>query len=463
MITGSIHRVFQALSKPGAKATALGSLTIIPLLIWWAGWYPAIMSSDSIDQWSQVVSFEFRSSHPFTHTAYLWLISVVWQTPAAVALVQIALLAGLLALIARRLVQIGIRPWVAISTVWVIALLPMTAVTTLAIWKDVPFTLAMGWVFTELLLLAADKDRFWLTWHGPLRLGTGLGLMWALRPNGKLTVLVFVVALAIVFRTRWRRLIPMISGVLGVGIVLPAVVVAVWPIVANRSLEPAEVFMPQVGAVVAHARDSLSEDDLILVAAVAPIELWESQYQCGDSSALIFDPDYRNSVIQSDPSSYRSLILRSAVRAPGTVAGHRWCAGEYLLSPYDRTQTYVHIPPFDIWTNDLGLVRAPLSDRAYAATLWAYELVGHPWLKWLMWRPAVAVLFGLITYAAIWWRRKLRPLAWIGLLFGVHLLNVFGTSPTHEFRYAFPLYLISLASAPLWYLIVDPSRAHLGE
>jgi hypothetical protein len=31
----------------------------------------------------------------------------------------------------------------------------------------------------------------------------------------------------------------------------------------------------------------------------------------------------------------------------------------------------VHRPPFDIWANDLGLERAPLSDRAYDVSLWA--------------------------------------------------------------------------------------------
>jgi len=345
--------------------------------------------------------------------------------------------------------------------VWVIALLPMTAVTTLAIWKDVPFTLAMGWVFTELLLMAKDKSRFWRTWYGPVRLGVGLGLMWAFRANGKLTVLVFVVALVIGFRAQWRGLLLMGSSVAAVGLILPSVLVSVLPVTA-QPFDAAQVFMPDVAAVVVHDRDALSSDDLALVTAVAPIEIWESRYSCGDSSPLIFDPEYRNSVIQADASAYRALILRAVVAAPGTVAGHRWCAGEYLLSPYNRTNTYLHRPPFDIWANDLGLVRAPLSDRAYAVTLWAYKVVEHPRLPWLTWRPAMYVLFGLITYAAVWWRRKLHPLAWIGLLFVIHLGNVFGTSPSHEFRYAFGLYLLSLASVPIWYLIAKPARARLG-
>ncbi len=70
-----------------------------------------------------------------------------------------------------------------------------------------------------------------------------------------------------------------------------------------------------------------SEADLALVTAVAPFDIWESQYNCGDSSPLLFHPEYSNSVVQDDASSYRKLVVRTVLRAPGTVASHRWCAG----------------------------------------------------------------------------------------------------------------------------------------
>ncbi len=455
-----MHAVTSVLTDQTRRATVLGSLTIIPLLVWWAGWFPAIMSSDSTDQWGQVLAFSFQNVHPITDTAFLWVVSLVWASPGAVALVQVVLMALLLAVVARRLVQLGVRMPMAVAAVWIIALLPMTAATTITIWKDVPFTLAMGWVFTELLLLAANRDRFWATWHAPVRLGVGLGLMWALRANGKFTVIAFAVVLAVVFSARWRNLLIGGGAMLGVGVVLPGILIAVLP-VTNRPIEPAQVFMPDVGAVVVHARDALSAEDLELVTAVAPLSVWEEQYACGDSSPLLFNADYDNSVVQDNASAYRGLILRAVLAAPATVAGHRWCAGEYLLSPFNRTDTFVHRPPFAIWPNELGLERAPLSDRAYAATLWAYKAVERPAIEWLTWRPAIYVLFGLLTFASLWRKEKLRPLSWIGLLFVLQLGNVFITSPSHEFRYAFGLYLFTLASVPLWYLIANPSRARI--
>ena len=455
-----MHAVTIGLTDPRSRATVLGFLTIIPLLVWWAGWFPAIMSSDSTDQWNQVLTFDFQNSHPITHTAFLWVVSVVWESPGAVALLQVVLTALVLGFIARRLVQLGVSEWMTVSAVWLIAMLPMTAAMTITIWKDVPFTLAMGWVFTELLLLAHDRRRFWATWHAPMRLGVGLGLMWALRANGKFTALAFAVILAIVFVKHWRNLLIAGASMVGVGVVLPAFLIAVLP-VTDRPIEPAQVFMPDVAAVVFHASDALSADDLVLVDAVAPLRVWEDQYACGDSSPLVFHPEYDNSVIQDNASAYRGLVIRAVLAAPGTVAGHRWCAGEYLLSPYNRTGTFVHRPPFAIWPNDLGLERTPLSDRAYSATLWAYKVAERTSIEWLTWRPAIYMLMGLITFTAVWRKPRLRPLTWIGLLFILHLGNVFITSPSHEFRYAYGLYLFTLASLPLWYLITDPSRAKI--
>lgn len=447
-------------SRDARIATWAGALTLIPLLVWWTGWFPGFMSSDSIDQWNQALTFEFQNSHPITHTASLWFISLVWESPGAVALVQVVLMATIFAFIARRLVGLGVPKALSIAAVWVIAILPMTAATTITLWKDIPFALAMAWAFTELLLLAADRTRFWSGWYGPVRLGLAFGLMWAMRANGKYTVIVFAIALGIAYRQHLTRLLAFAGSVLLVGVGVPVILITTLP-VTSQPIEPAQVFMPDVAAVVVHAPSSISEADMELILAVAPIEVWNDRYDCGDSSPLLFDQNYSNRVIQDNPWDYRRLIITSATGAPATVLGHRWCAGEYLLSPFNRTDTYVHRPDYNIWPNTIGLTRSPISDRAFAVTSWMYKQAERSSIEWLTWRPAVFMLLGIATYIGLWLRRPLKPLRWITVLFGIHLANVFFTSPSHEFRYAFGLYLMALASLPLWYLIVNPGKANI--
>ncbi len=440
------------------RASVLGSLTIVPLLIWWAGWAPAIMSSDSVDQWNQALTFDFINTHPIVHTTLLWLASLVWASPASVTLAQVAITTVLLAVVARRLVQIGVRLPVAVGVTWIIAVLPMTGAVTVTMWKDVPFSLAMLWVVTELLLMARDKQAFWTGLWGPGRLGVALGLVWALRENGRLTVALFAVALAVAFWSLWRGVATMFAAVVAVGVALPVVLITVLP-VTDAPIEPAQVFMPDVASVVVNDRGDLSPADLVLVTAVAPLRIFEAYYACGDSTPLLFHPEYDNQEIRDNASAYRGLIIRTGIGSFPTVLGHRWCAAEYLLSPVNRTDTYVHRPPFDIWPNTLGLARDPISDRAYDLTLAMYKAAEQSEIEWLTWRPALVILMGLATTVAVWSRRGLRPLRWIGAFFVIHLVNVAATSPAHEFRYAYGLYLISLATLPLWILVADPARA----
>ena len=127
------------------RALVLGWLSAVPLLIWWAGWFPGFLSTDSIDQLGQVDRFDFFNFHPIFHTFSMWVVTRIWDHPGAVTLVQVLLLAGLLGFVARRLVQVGVPWWLAVGAAWFTAALPMVGATTITIWKDIPYSLAVVW------------------------------------------------------------------------------------------------------------------------------------------------------------------------------------------------------------------------------------------------------------------------------------------------------------------------------
>ena len=100
-------------SRPANRALILGWLSLIPLLVWWLGWFPGFMSSDSIDQLGQAARFDFQNFHPITHTFSLWVVTRIWNDAGAITLLQVMLLAGLLGYTARRLNQVGAPWWLA--------------------------------------------------------------------------------------------------------------------------------------------------------------------------------------------------------------------------------------------------------------------------------------------------------------------------------------------------------------
>lgn len=440
------------------RAMALGWVSLLPLLLWWLGWFPGFLSPDSIDQLGQVDRFEFTNVHPITHTFSLWVITRVWNDPGAITLVQIVALAAVLGYTARRLTGVGVPWWLAGGAALAVGAIPMVGATTVTIWKDVPFSMAMVWVFAELLVLARDRPAFWAGLWGPLRLGTALGLVWVLRANGAITVVIMLVALGVAFRREWLRLIPTAAATLAIAFVVPAVLLWALP-GTSAAIEPAEVFMPDVASVVVHDFDWFDADDRRLIEAIGPLSVWTGEYDCDNSTPMLFDPRFRSSAAREDPWAYRSLVARAVLTHLPTVAGHRWCAASYLVWPVQPDDAFMQRPPFEIPPNTLGIARDPISDRAYDVTLAQYQWIEGDGVIWLTWRPALVVLLGLATYLGVALRPALRPLLWGGALVVAHVFNVALTTPATEYRYAFGISLVCLMSLVLWWLIARPQDA----
>ncbi len=447
-------------SDPAGHAFLLGLLSGLPLLVWWLGWFPGFLSSDSIDQLRQADSFEIKNVHPAFHTLTLWAVTRVWDNAGAVTLAQVVALTGLLALTAYRLTRLGVPSLLSAGSVAAIAALPAVSTTTLAIWKDVPFTLALLWAFTEVLAMAARPGAYWDRLAPAVRLGTALGLVWLYRHNGFITVILFLAVLAVAFRDRWRRLVLVAGTVAVFAFGVPYVLYPALDI-DRGAIEPGRVFISDVAASLTHEPGNFSSTEIGYLESIAPLSVWTGAYDCTDSTPLAFDPAFDGKALDGSAGRFRSLAIRTYLRDPDTVLGHRWCAASYLFWPPQPRGAYFHRPPFAVHPNDLGIERQPISDRAFATTKAIFSWVEPNGRLWLTWRPALVVWLTGAAYAAFAWRPRLRRLLLAGALIAAQVANVAITTPAQEFRFAFAIYLMGLASLPLLWLVARPGDARL--
>jgi Family of unknown function (DUF6020) len=433
------------LPRSALPAWLLAGTAALPVFVWWLGWYPGFGSSDSIDQFGQIAAGSYLNHHPAIHTLYLDLLSLGGAQPGLVTLFQLLVLGGLLAYAARWLVDAGVPIWLAIGVAWLLGLSPAIAPTTLALWKDVPFGLFMLWAWIELLALAVDPERAQRLWPA-VRLGVALAGVWLLRGNGPITVLLVLIVLAWVHRRRLR--------VVGIALATTAlsVILTIGPLysildVQGDSIEPAQVFLPDVAASFSKEPETFTEADEDLLEAVAPPIIWTTQYDCYDSTPLLFHPIVDQTPVRETPGPYRSLELAVLLRDFDSVLEHRLCAANFVYSPAQPADAYFHRPPYDWPPNTVGLARAPISDRAFALTdaIWRWAEIDSR--LWLTWRPAIVLLPALaaVVVFAFRARRFLLPSA----LLVAHTLNVMTTTPAQEFRYAYPLYLMAALTVPL--------------
>jgi len=438
---GSVTRRWESL-EPDDRGFALGLLAVLPLTLWWLGWYPGFLSGDSIDQWGQVIRFDISNQHPAFHTSLMWLATRVRTSPGAVTLLQVLAMAVVLAVAARRLVQLGSRPWAAGLVAIAIASLPAVGATTIALWKDVPFTIAMVWAFTELLGYAARPER-WSAIAPAVRMGGALSLVWLFRHNGFITVV--IIGVVLVWRLRRARgaLIGFLGALVGV---VAAVNLILYPLidVDRTSIQPATVFVSDVAASFVNEPQNFTADEVDYLASIAPLDVWRSRYECHDSTPLVFSPDFNSSAIIADPGRFRELVVATYLRDPDTVLGHRWCAASYLVVPWQTGSAYFHRLPFEIPENEYGITRRPVSDRAHAVTLAVYRWAEAPGRLWLTWRPGLVVWAAAIALALAAARGRAARLALPVTLIVAHIANVALTTPAQEFRFAFPIYVMSL-------------------
>jgi hypothetical protein len=433
----------------------LTGLALFPLSLWWLAWYPGFYSSDSIDQMTQVATGRYAGIHPAAHTLYLSLLSGGGDQPGLIPFVQVVALTALLVYAARTLHRLGTPAWAVVGTSWLIGLSPAVGPTTNAVWKDIPFGIAMLWAWVELVQIKRDSSR-WGAW---IRLGVALSIVGLFRQNGLLTVLPLLAVIGWSYRRALCR--PAVT----VGVIAGLVALVVGPLYSavgavSAPTDPATVFLADLAASFHEEPETFTGEDLELMEQVAPLSLWRDRYTCYESTPLIFDPQFDLDQVDRVGSEFLDLERRVLLRDPDSVLGHRLCSASYLVVPPQPEDAYFHRPPYDIPSNTLGLRRSPISDRAFAFADAVFRWSEIDSRLWLTWRPGLIILPALAVsgWLAVRRSRWLLPQA----LFLLHLLNLAATSPSPEFRYAYPLYLIGLMSFCLIPIERQRSRAAGG-
>lgn len=419
----------------------------VPLLVWWAAWYPGMLSVESLAQLAEADSADFTNEVPAIHAILVWLITRVWDSPAAVTLLQVAAMVALLGAYIRRSPGIGVPWWLGGITVLVFGWLPAVGATTIALEVQVAQTLVAIWVLVELMTLAPDPSGYLRDPWAMARLSTALGLAWLFDHAGLVVVVVVFGALAWGLRRSVRSLAAPVAGAVGLFLLVQGPLYAAFSV--DREVTPlGEAYAPEVAAVYHHAPDWFNAADLELLAAVADPEVWDAAYTCADGAALVGDREFDTSVIRADPGAYRGLLFRAAASHPGTVGGHRWCAAGVLLVPGqphgERFSTYVYnVPP-----NDLGIARDSLWEPGFNATKAILVRVDQPERLWMFWRAGTLLWPALAGIAALAVRRRL---AWPALALTAFLLLAMLTVREPSFRESFAVYSLSFLSLPLWW------------
>ncbi len=189
-------------------------LVFLCLLILFAAYYPAIMTSDSINQWKQVESGAYNDWHPLVHTIlFMYLPSQLWAYPASATLLQLAFIAAIMGYTAYSLRSFGVSR--ALTGIFMLLFLmhPSNLRISVALWKDVSYSFSLL-ALSVMCMWIYFSEGEWIKKkiHLLFFCAAGLGVL-LLRHNGIISFCMTVLCLAAVYK-HYRKTFALIGVLL---------------------------------------------------------------------------------------------------------------------------------------------------------------------------------------------------------------------------------------------------------
>jgi hypothetical protein len=425
------------------------------ILVWtvyWVAFYPALMSLDSIDQWAQAIGiYQLNVPQPVFYTLILRVVSWLWQSPAAVALLQILVMAVLLAYGLRVLEEAGISPRINTLLAVLGAVAPFNATMVDTIWRDIPYSFCILGL-TILLMKSALKPEIENRMRTWILVGVLCALVGFLRNNGPHVVLVLLVVLALFRKSRLGQTLQ--SRHTPHAVLYPAVATGVFfalylftqgPIydslhVVRYKWSSTTIWLHAIGAHIASGTPLL-QDETTLLNALSPLD--QKWHYSETSVLLMLDPAwFDREVLEQNADKIFPVWLALTLRNPIVTMKDVYWSSMLVWVITQPPKGWLGATPVQgdlIPANDLGLISSPPFP---ALTAGLTQFVRDSLDNFLfLWRPAIYLYLGLAAVAV--GAVRSRNAAWLmaGAPVAVQSLLMLVSSINAEERYMYPVQL----------------------
>jgi hypothetical protein len=454
---------------------AMAGLSLFFSLIWWAAFYPGLMSYDSFTYTWESTTGHWINDHSIPYISCVWLTLELTGTYALLTFCQIVVLALAVGYLAAGLRKFAVqRRWIAAAVV-LCGVLPPTGDFFVFVWKDVPFVLGGMLCLAAVVHLVGDalreprenrrllgrlsraQRREWLLF------GLGALVICLARNNGFLTVLLLGIVLVACLPWHWRRIVPLTVVPVLFYFFLTSVVYPVVGVQKQVSNSAYTFFYADVAYGYSKDHSLYSSAQLDAMAAVAPLDHWKTAgAQCFDTDNLTASDFSMSEAAKNSPELMNAFgtLLR---KAPQYVADAQFCRSHQAWAVFPDHGIYVaptdytgplkssiishpvlaHSPYRHAFKSD------PLSRSLNKLASWWAALANTPQLTWLLWGGAV---WCYIAYAIVVrltrriWRREVLAVAAVT---AAYQLTVLAATPAPLYRYMAGPTVIGVLLLPL--------------
>lgn len=419
--------------------------------VYWLGFYPALMSGDSISQWGQAHGYyQLQDGHPIIYTMLIKILSYIWDTPAIVSLFQIICISIVLGNILRYFETKGVSKWILIFCSLIVALIPANGMMVISIWKDIPYSITLV-ILTFLCMKIFDTKGQIL--KSNMFLCKVILCMIALilfRHNGIIAIIFTICGGLFLYKKYWKEII-LIAIVVIVSV--STIKGPIYDYMRVERFENSIVYPPihQIGAVL-YNNGEISEEYIESLDSIMPIELWKSNYSPYYHDFLIF-PTYLNDMgettnLLSEGSKNKETIMDIwkdiLPYNLEIIIKHQLELTSLVWRIKEPIESYTLTTEYRVADNEYGLVTTPIVNKINTILTQLVQFThSNETLYTILWRPALPLLFIIICSAFLYIIKGKQILFMMLPLMG-NIVSLMLAIPAQCYRYLYSNYFILL-------------------
>ncbi|GIM28239.1 hypothetical protein CPJCM30710_09050 [Clostridium polyendosporum] len=414
-------------------------------ILYLLAFYPGIMTSDSLGQWDQMNTFKLVDWHPVMHTLFNYLITRIWYSPAAIALVQITIISLTFGYAMYIFYSINVNKKLLALLSVLFPLLPPVGLMSISIWKDIPYS-AMIFLMTILLLNLYYKGSklFLKPIFITILVLCSFGILF-FRHNGIIPFIATYIGLLIVYKNFTKRIVIMFISILLTFCIIKGPIFSTMGVQPTQKSEALGILVNSIGAVVKD-NGNITEAQKEKLNKVMPYKLWGEKYNPYITDSIKFDKRFNSKILSDNPVDFIKLWFeifkqnpRDIIKAYSKQISLAW----QINQPKDG---YVYIYEYPIADNHYNLRSIP---KNYKLNNYLFNTIDVTSKRpTIFWRPAIFMYltFIIFLYQFVKVNKKIALVA-VPLFFNIASLLI--SMPAQDYRYLFSNTLIFFAILPM--------------
>lgn len=271
-------------NKQSNKKAAI-SFFLILFTVWeiiLLGYFPANMTSDSIDQWAQAIGIlPIGNAHPAFHTIIIKILATIIESPFWIVSIQVICMAAVCTSFLMLLFKRGIKfNWLCIIAL-IYAIMPNNFMFVTTLWKDIPYSISLLWLTYLLGKMSQSPKKFFSKNSSIIILSLSIISVRFFRHNGIIPYFLMIILLIyITFKyfvdIKFRSMHVLILTVL-LTLLINGPIFKFFQVQTNPQSKPYATMFAALGSAVNKNRDFSYETTEILE-SIMTLEDWKEYY-----------------------------------------------------------------------------------------------------------------------------------------------------------------------------------------